>query len=189
MEQTAYNLIRNRIEQESENPFLRNCQHAIKMADTYKNINVVDASGTSLLFEAVKYDNVEFVQYLIKRGINVNIKNQNGDNALVYLGNCSNPEYFLDVLIEAGIDINNLSDTRCKRCTILDYFIMWPKPKAAIALIKRGIIRQQESSLYALERMEEYSKNPRAPKEDVEGLQKIITFFKSRSFPKFCYCC
>ena len=68
------------------------------------DINIaLNEFGDTLLHKSVKYKNINFIKYLLENGINVNIIDSYGFNALCY--DSVNPEIF-EILIDYNIDIN-----------------------------------------------------------------------------------
>lgn len=100
------------------------------------DINILDSTKSNMLFYAVKWDDMNFAKYLIERGIDVNFKNQNGSNSLIFLDKCKQPGVFLDFLIRNGLNVNNRD---MYNRTILVYFIMWPNINVVRELLRYNI--------------------------------------------------
>lgn len=70
------------------------------------NVQNATASGTTPLSDAAQLGNCSIVDYLIKKGANVNLKNKNGETPLIATTMCSNDKPTMQLLINAGADIN-----------------------------------------------------------------------------------
>lgn len=79
--------------------------------DELNNIIVDRYNNNNILFKAVKENNEEVVSYLIKIGVDVNFKNQNGETPLFFVNN----EKILNFLLEAGADLNIKNNSK-KNC-------------------------------------------------------------------------
>ena len=67
--------------------------------------NTVDREGNTLLFQAVRRDIPELVDYLIRHRARLNVRNRNGETAVsiaAFKGNLS----YVKLLVDAGADVN-----------------------------------------------------------------------------------
>lgn len=91
-------------------------------------------NGDTALIKATKTGAIEVVQELLANGANLNLRNNDGNNALWFacFGN-----YFLliELLINAGIDINNQNDNGA---TVLMYTASAGKTEIVKLLLKAG---------------------------------------------------
>ena len=72
------------------------------------NINAVDTSGNTALHIAISNSTFKNVKYLVEKGINIHLKNDFGDTALMYACKGSYKKYYeiIKLLIEHGVNIN-----------------------------------------------------------------------------------
>ena len=78
---------------------------AIQLINRGMDVNSVDPQGNTLLMQAVRRENMPFVDYLLKRRARLNTRNRNGETALslaAYKGKLP----FVKRLVEAGADVN-----------------------------------------------------------------------------------
>lgn len=78
---------------------------AIALLKRGMDVNTVDRVGNTLLFQAVRRDIPELVDYLIRHRARLNIRNRNGETAVsiaAFKGNLS----YVKLLVEAGADVN-----------------------------------------------------------------------------------
>lgn len=88
---------------------------AYGMFDIVKNlissgalVNVVDSSGESALFKAVKTDDSAFIAYLLEKGADANHLNKNGQTAL-HIAAAEGKENVVKAMIHAGVQLDPLS--------------------------------------------------------------------------------
>jgi ankyrin repeat protein len=89
--------------------FSQNCSFK-KMRDTVRkgaDVNEINSLGKNALFQAVSANRINIVNYLIEKGINVNLKDKEGKTALMY---CHNPK-IAKILIDKGININEVDNS------------------------------------------------------------------------------
>ena len=78
---------------------------AIALIKRGMDVNTVDREGNTLLFQAVRRDIPELVDYLIRHRARLNVRNRNGDTAVsiaAFKGNLS----YVKLLVDAGADVN-----------------------------------------------------------------------------------
>ena len=76
------------------------------------DINIVDANKESSLFYAINYFDLDIIQILLDKGININHKNQVGDNALfISIYNCFQEALELLLNHQADITHKNADDS------------------------------------------------------------------------------
>lgn len=89
-----------------EEAFIRNDpEMIIAVINRGMDVNTVDRQGNTLLIQAVKSNNAQVVDYLIKRKARLNARNKNGETALslaAYLGKLP----LVQRLVTAGADVN-----------------------------------------------------------------------------------
>jgi len=78
---------------------------AIQLVNRGMDVNSVDATGNTLLMQAVIRDNPEFFDFLLKRRARINTRNRNGETALS-LAAFHGKLYFVQKLVETGADVN-----------------------------------------------------------------------------------
>jgi methionyl-tRNA formyltransferase len=79
---------------------------AQRLCASNKIVNAKDEHGWSPLIVAVYNNNLEMVEYLINRGADINVKNINGTNLLMYAKNCyvnSGDSSIFELLISKGL--------------------------------------------------------------------------------------
>ncbi|MEF8755522.1 MAG: ankyrin repeat domain-containing protein [Accumulibacter sp.] len=82
-----------------------NTAWAIQLINRGMDVNSVDAAGNTLLMQCVQRENLDFLDYLVKRRARLNTRNRNGETALslaAYKGLLP----FVKRLVEAGADVN-----------------------------------------------------------------------------------
>lgn len=78
---------------------------AIALIKRGMDVNTVDREGNTLLFQAVRRDIPELVDYLIRHRARLNVRNRNGETAVsiaAFKGNLS----YVKLLVDAGADVN-----------------------------------------------------------------------------------
>ncbi|CAA6827531.1 MAG: Unknown protein [uncultured Sulfurovum sp.] len=58
------------------------------------DVNIKDASGVSLLMRAIEQESIQIVRYLINRGANLYIKDNNNRTVLEYIQKCRHKDLF-----------------------------------------------------------------------------------------------
>lgn len=92
--------------EDMEEAFLRNnASDAIALLKRGMDVNTVDSSGNTLLFQAVRADMPELVDYLLKNRAHLNTRNKNGESALSIAANFGRLEY-VKRLVESGAEVN-----------------------------------------------------------------------------------
>lgn len=103
------------------------------------DINSVDNFGKSALFWAVQDNNESAIKFLISKGINVNIINKDGENALIfYLSGGKINKEIVGLFINAGTNLNVKSQGK----TALDIALASGN-KEIIALIRNAQEKQK----------------------------------------------
>ncbi len=119
-----------------------NINHNSKLSDIIENIekylengndiNIINEDGNTLLMQAVSIGYYDLADYLIDRNADINITNNNGENALIL---SANYPYIMNLLINNNADIN-ISDNNGK--TALHYACEYGDLYSVKLLIKRG---------------------------------------------------
>ncbi len=71
-------------------------------------VDSIDDDGRTMLFHAALRSQKEMLSFLLAKGANINAKDNQEENALVYAIQSTNPS-IIEILVDAGIDINHIS--------------------------------------------------------------------------------
>lgn len=99
------------------------------------NINSVGYLGmTALSLASIEYENLEMIKYLLEKGADINVKNEDGSTALMTASMYGNLE-IIKYLIENGADINSKDNDDS---TALIYASKWGNLETVEYLVKNG---------------------------------------------------
>lgn len=99
------------------------------------NINSVGYLGmTALSLASIEYGNLEMIKYLLEKGADINVKNEDGSTALMTASMYGNLE-IIKYLIENGADINAKDNDGS---TALIYASKWGNLETVEYLVKNG---------------------------------------------------